>query len=493
MKEIEGSVFRIAHAELLRPKKEEGGHPNEGSPSFSTSSSSSPHHISPHGRHVLSFDWLDKASVALIISKLPSLKRLQVSLGRVPQLLHQGEKSWRRTSFALDPVVTLISALSSQLVTLQLYSYFLYSTTTRCSIEQPLKRLFSALNRCTALQHLTLENTGTVFFYDLESASRRPPLELPILSTLEELYFHFADYSAEICRNLERYALGNARLSSLNLASVGNVDLERPFFRSHRRNYRYRTLFSAIQQLPSFQVIDAEEDLRLLTEQLRSIVKLTVNVFTLTEFYATIKELAKLQKLLFLELCFHINPDEELSGDWREKEEEEKGFASESENSTPSLDSVRILQIYATLHCHDDLHCIHWERLFPNVEILEFDDGKMICERCRRRAVDNNDNEEVLLDGLEEEEDHVDEVEAPENGGAQNGGGGLHPHNLALNLVMDNFLDVLERDLQRQNECSRLALQAWRRCPKLHTVYSGFASDLQRWSFEELQWSADKK
>ncbi|KAH9397519.1 hypothetical protein TYRP_003838 [Tyrophagus putrescentiae] len=391
LKEIEGSVFRIAHAELLRPKKEEGGHPNEGSPSFSTSSSSSPHHISPHGRHVLSFDWLDEASC-------PSAE--------CRNFFTRGEKSWRQNSFALDPVVTLISALSSQLVTLQLYSYFLYScTTTRgCSIEQPLKRLFSALNRCTALQHLTLENTGTVFFYDLESASRRPPLELPILSTLEELYFHFADYSAEICRNLERYALGNARLSSLNLASVGNVDLERPFFRSHRRNYRYRTLFSAIQQLPSFQVIDAEEDLRLLTEQLRSIVKLTVNVFTLTEFYATIKELAKLQKLLFLELCFHINPDEELSGDWREKEEEEKGFASESENSTPSLDSVRILQIYATLHCHDDLHCIHWERLFPNVEILEFDDGKMICERCRRRAVDNNDNEEVLLDGLEEEE-----------------------------------------------------------------------------------------
>lgn len=443
LKELESEkskIFRIPHFELLK---------------FEDSQKKI---VKKDNHGFLTFDWLDEHSVKFIIHHLPSITCLKVVISQwVPHFLYQGEKSWRQQEFVLNSVSGLIFAYAPQLLKFKLYNKFRFREAHKCcNLKQPLTNLFFALNRCEKLQHLTLEMGSLNPVYPTFSKSlktKKSILDLKILAILEEFHFNFYDYSTEILKSLSKYAFNNDRLRSVNLSAIGNAELGKPFFRKSKNNLKQK-LFSKFHQLPDFQIIDAEEDISLLTETFPSIVKLTVNVFTLTELHFILNKLAKLTKLVFLELCFHFNPEDEMSG-----------YLVFSEiKEIFSLNSVKILKICNTLESHDDLHRFCWEKLLPNLEILEFDDGKMICEKCQTGfdIVGDNQNPEVPV------------LAEPEN---------------RFNINMNNFLDAIDHDIQRQNKCNRLALQAWKNCPKLHTVFSGFATDLKKWSFEELQWT----
>lgn len=140
---------------------------------------------------------------------------------------------------------------------------------------------------------------------------------------------------------------------------------------------------------------------------------MSIGTHEVSDIYRILGQLEPLTNLLYLEINFHLSMMQPST--WSSTQED---FAK-----VPIFSSVQFLNINAVLHSHTDLQNIAFSRMFPNIVILNYQMGFMVCTLCKSTN------------------------------------------------------EVFETE-EMQRKCARKGLKAWKECHSLKKIRGGFSFDM---------------
>lgn len=360
----------------------------------------------------LHFDWLDSNFAAdLIVKYLPNVTALHISLQMVPVNKHFGERSWNHTENIIEPLTILVQSWATQLEVIEIFTNAKEEYLYEKKITNFYISFLGLVNNCTSLKKLVVESNNSI-------QHEKPTVDLPVLSWIEKLDFNFFDFNGSILANLLKYSLNNENLKSINF-----TDFYKPDFEFFLENKNSHLLTSKFHQLVNYNLCINNDDADTFLKNFKFIQRLHFRVYTIDEIDLMIKNLYQLKYLLYAEMYIGFE-----NSDWNR-------LTKLNINNDPklSLDSVKILRVYAPLCCHVTIQSFHWHEIFPSLDVLYYVDGEN-CYICNE-IVEETENEDVI-----------------------------------------------------RKECLRKTLKAWLKCCNLRTIISQSPGDINVfWSIDDLK------
>ncbi len=398
----------------------------------------------------LRFEWLDRFFAELIARQLPNITTLIISVESLPSPAKIiGERSSNVKVHLTSSLAILFSRWSTKLTKLTfIASEFYYRPSVYYDL---MPRLLGAINRCTALQHLSLETAS-----GYESGRTRPSSlgDFAVLGWLETLHFTASELEREAVEGALKYGAGNARLKSINFSHY-KKELFENLLNEENLTESNRQVLSKFRQFGFLDLTEVgAENWRPFLSTFTGLQRLSINVerggfSQLKEMFRYLGE--KGDSLLYLYLDF---------GHCKREREECQLEARNNNNhyrsqfpaaATTPITSVRILQVNTeSWEGCEELHFLPWAALFPNLEVLNFTyDG--LCSVCYpKKEKEDEENAEKVAKMLP-----------------------------SLKVTIDNHLTSnLESKKGRKLE---QLLIPWAGCSKLRVVHFVSVYDLNDW------------
>ena len=274
-------------------------------------------HLVNHNRNRLVFHWLDVHSARIIAHHLPNVTSLTLSLQMVPPVLFRGVRAWGHRTDLTQSLAVLFSRWAPFLRALKYYTCFRYDDDEHFteSIHEHVRFVLGAINSCHRLKHLTFELNNPVYLVKSFGKSKNHndkllrTIDLPVFGWLEDLYFNCWSFSGEALKNLLRYGLKNARLTSINFS-----DFFQPSFSTFLRKKRFRSLTKRFHQLAYYNLNLSSSEADLIGRHFTAIRRLNVSLQSALEFSQMIAFMGWMEGLLYVDLYIYFDHEEE---EWR--------------------------------------------------------------------------------------------------------------------------------------------------------------------------------
>lgn len=371
----------------------------------------------------LQFQWLNSSTVKKLLTLFPNIKQLKIFVNE-----KKDPSKFESTYSIISQLITLLKCWSPVLESL----YFSFAPFN----DEPIlfTPLVTEINNLQCLKKFTFKSRNLT----LDSI---PNLTFTILEQLFEFHFDLWCFDEK-----EKFFLSHVNLIKQNprlvKLSFGLMDCSELFSMDIISNQQVE-FYQKFVSIPFLEFLCPDENMQKFCLTFFNVERLDILFHSHKELYRMSKLWKNMKNLVFLDM-FANYP--------RHVEEEEEFLDDLNPKAVPNY-SVRILNIYTSPHSHDQLHGIKWHRLFPNLEILHFNDHYLECSICRIPQRDDTDSD--FTDSDEEKE--YSETKRKEK------------------QKYSKFRNLFRYDehLSKRNECLKLCLQPWKECSKLRKVYIG--------------------
>lgn len=387
----------------------------------------------------LKFEWLSSYTVEKLINLFPNIKRLKIFVN----FKKKAPSQFASTYSIIPQLITLLEFWSPSL---QSFFFAFAPFSDEPNLFEP---LVVAINNLQNLEEFIFKSRNI-------TVDSIPNLSLTILGQLKEFRCDLWCYDER-----ERFFLSHVNFIKLNpkleklsfgLVSCSEI-LSMDIFSNQQTNF-----YQKFTSFPFLEFLHPDEDMQNFCRKFSNLDRLDILFHSHKELYRMSKLWKHMQNLIFLDMFANYPADNE-----------EDEFPDDPDPKPIPNYSVRILNIFTSPHSHDELYDIKWNLLFPNLEILHFNDRYLKCSICQIPQRDDTDSE--YSDSESDEREYSEENTR-----------GKQKYSIFRNLFR------FDEHVSKRNECLKHCLQPWKQCSKLKKVYIGNSTAPKLVDFNQL-WS----